>query len=92
MSYVKKTTGGGQIDPPPAGIGLKYQRLTTGLPQKWDLWNLINLFQVDIELTDRSSTDSNQSITSICVQVYVHICIHVYIYIYMLCLLQNLDY
>ena len=22
MSYVKKTTGGGQIDPPPAGIGL----------------------------------------------------------------------
>ena len=23
MSYVKKTTGGGQIDPPPAGIGLK---------------------------------------------------------------------
>ena len=23
LSYVKKTTGGGQIDPPPAGIGLK---------------------------------------------------------------------
>ena len=22
LSYVKKTTGGGQIDPPPAGIGL----------------------------------------------------------------------
>ena len=23
LSYVKKTRGGGQIDPPPAGLGLK---------------------------------------------------------------------
>ena len=26
LSYVKKTTGGGQIDPPPAGIGLKLEK------------------------------------------------------------------
>ena len=31
LSYVKKTTGGGQIDPPPAGIGLSDIKKIIGL-------------------------------------------------------------
>ena len=27
LSYVKKTTGGGQIDPPPGGIGLNITKV-----------------------------------------------------------------
>ncbi|XP_023342958.1 uncharacterized protein LOC111712544 [Eurytemora carolleeae] len=37
--------------------------------------------KVDIELTDRSSTDSNQSITSISVQVYVQLAVSMYRYV-----------
>ena len=41
MSYVKKTTGGGKIDPPPAGIGLK--------EKPWYYWfdrNVVNVAKV----------------------------------------------
>ena len=48
MSYVKKTTGGGQIDPPPAGIGLKIDGDTKQLNSfiafliNWNLDNFPN--------------------------------------------------